>query len=206
MNTTPSDSDLRPRLVCRIVRQWCAVFGGQNSRHVASCADCQAYFHAGAALENALRLEARELVRTTPVSDGFERRLLQAVRSSRSTQEPVRSTAWGSAWGIGAVTAAAAIAVVAVYLNRDADPFGRSDVAGTTTATDAAVMAEAVESLSNQLVESVIPSAGKLVAANPLQQELGSVYSDMRSAIDFLALNFLPSGAPAPASAPTRTI
>jgi hypothetical protein len=69
----------------------------------------------------------------------------------------------------------------------------RAETPDTIAATEAAVIVDAVETFSNRLVDSVIPSAGKLVAQNPLQEEIGSVYSDMRSALDFLALNFLPA-------------
>jgi hypothetical protein len=65
-----------------------------------------------------------------------------------------------------------------------------------STAEQTAAILETVETLSTQLMESVIPRAGGIVSTNPLQEELGLVYSDMRSALDFLALNFLPTAPP----------
>jgi hypothetical protein len=51
------------------------------------------------------------------------------------------------------------------------------------------------EPISDWVFNQVVPPAGTLVANNPLQHELNSVYSDAHSALDFLALNFLPSPA-----------
>jgi hypothetical protein len=50
-----------------------------------------------------------------------------------------------------------------------------------------------VEQLRIRFMNSVEPAATKLAAQNPLTQELNSVQADARSALGFLALNFLPS-------------
>ncbi|MEO6244258.1 MAG: hypothetical protein ABIQ12_02375, partial [Opitutaceae bacterium] len=55
--------------------------------------------------------------------------------------------------------------------------------------------ANAVGTLSRRLVETVIPTAGEFAANNPLRQEFDAIYSDARSAVGFLALNFLPESA-----------
>jgi hypothetical protein len=49
------------------------------------------------------------------------------------------------------------------------------------------------KSISTLWQNSVVPKAQTLVVDNPLQHELDSVYSDTRSALNFLALNFLPT-------------
>ena len=199
------------RLLCHVVRQWAGFSGHENSRHVASCVACQEYFQANAELERALRNEAAEAVRTaTAPSGNLEWQIMQAVRASAGGQSSRRSSSSPSRsrWIFGGLTAAVAVAVAMLTLNRQTtSSTTRDDLANVTpTPADAQVIVQAVESLSNRLVDSVIPSAGELVAENPLQQELGSVYSDVRSALDFLALNFLPGSAAAPAANRDRTI
>jgi hypothetical protein len=187
-----SSSPASPRLVCRMVRPWSAVFDVRRSRHVTSCADCQAYFQSGDVLDAALRRDAVAIAReSSSASEGLEREIMRAVRNARPS--PGRHAARGP-WMLGGISAAAAAAaVVAVSLNRTPVMVGHAETPNAIAATEAAVIVDAVETFSNRLVDSVIPSAGKLVAQNPLQEEMGSVYSDMRSALDFLALNFLPA-------------
>jgi hypothetical protein len=206
INTMPESNSTPPRLTCRVLRLGRIVFANWNSRHVAACPECQAYYRAGSALENALRLEARQMAETGNVARDYERRLLQAIRDSRRSAEPARRASWNPGWATGGLASAAALAVAAFFLGRDTAPPARDDLPGPLAAADAELIVETVESLSNQFVDTVIPSAGKAVAVNPLQQEIGLVYSDMRSALDFLALNFLPSVPSAPSSPPTRTI
>jgi hypothetical protein len=50
-----------------------------------------------------------------------------------------------------------------------------------------------VDALRSRLLASVEPTAKTLAEQNPLTQELDSVQADARSALGFLALNFLPS-------------
>jgi hypothetical protein len=199
------------RLLCRIVRQWAVVSRHEKSRHVASCVACQEYFRANAALDRALRTEAEESLRVTPAPSGnLEWQIMQAVRTAGRTPTPrrTRSSEWRGLWTMGGFTAAVAVVAALVTLNRHPhSATAREDLANVTpTAADAQVIVQAVESLSNRFVDSVIPSAGELVAENPLQQELGSVYSDVRSALDFLALNFLPTSASSPSANRDRTI
>ena len=192
-----SPEETRPRLTCRVVRQWCAIFSDQQPGHVDACASCQAYFAASRSLEETLRLNASEFradAFTAPPE--LERNILRAVRiSAAQPQEPRRSFP-GRSWAVGALGAIAAlVAIVATFvtLDRDSSSGVQPRVAEASTAEEAAVIIDTVETLSSELVESVIPSAGELVSKNPLQQELGLVYSDMRSALDFLKMNFLPS-------------
>lgn len=204
----------RSRLVCRIVRRWRSLSPGTASSHVTACADCQRFFAAGAALEPMLRRDAQRMLESTPApSEGFERRLLDAIRDSAATaalpSAPARRR--NGTWALGGVTvAAAALAVIIGFRGREessVDPVNQPHPQHAIAATeDAAVLAGAVESLSNGLVEKVVPSAGAMIADNPLQQEFGSVYADVRSAVDFLALNFLPASPPASDRPATRTL
>jgi hypothetical protein len=183
MNSTPFS---RPRLVCRIVRSSRALLERAGSRHLAGCAECQAFFRTSEQLELQLRRDAPVLRQTLPVpSSTLERDILRAVRESAAPAEPVRrgNLAW-----VGGAAATAAIAAF-VWVQRPIAP--QPSVAATPA--DAAAIVNAVQDLSARFTRNVIPSAGAMVANNPLQQELGSVYSDARSALDFLALNFLPS-------------
>lgn len=196
---------VRPRLTCRVVRAWCVV-SGNRARHLAACADCQAHFAANAAWEEALRHDARRARETSPAASAtLERRILQAAKNA-AKRKPARPFTWHRGLAIASMSAAAAAAAIAisVSLQRPSAPPVDSHPPGT--AADAALIVDAVENISNQFVDEVLPSAGALVAQNPLQQEIGAVYSDLRSAIDFLALNFLPSAESNPESRPTRTI
>jgi len=197
-------SDSRPRLVCRVTRLWCAVFQSEQPRHVATCASCRDYFAAANELDAQLRRAARAPDAASEATQNFEQEILRAVRNSAA--RPGRSSAWQPTrtWllsGIGAVAAAFAI-LLALRIGPGSTP--RERMAGVTPTDDAAMIISTVESLSSELVGTVIPSAGELVAQNPLQQELGSVYSDVRSALDFLALNFLPTTPVNPPAEPTR--
>ncbi len=199
MKTTPPTPS-SVRFACRVVRLRSALSGpgGAVARHTAACAECRAYFSAAAALDARLRHGARAAI--TPAAAGtagsaapragFESDLLRAVRQARAEaavaapstrrQPWVRAGVWSA--GVACATLAVAMMVGNGAGRRNAD----------TLAAESAVMAEVVRTASTRLVETVIPAAGTAAADNPLQQELGAVAADMRSALDFLAMNFLP--------------
>lgn len=184
----------RARLFCRIVRHW----SSEESAHVAACADCQRFFAASRSLESALRCDANRI--SVEPDAGFEQRLLNAVRRAEAARAREESSRRGSGlWVAGAALVAVACAVF--VFQRESGKIGQTEVAGGATAADAAVIVDAVQSLSDRLVETVIPSAGAMVANNPLQRELDSLQTDARSALRFLAMNFLPA-APAAAAQP----
>ena len=188
MNNPPS---AQPRFFCRVVRQWRALAGG-GARHGETCADCRAYFAATDALDLALRRSAPARAAATPEpSTGFEQRLLNAVRAPAA---PKPSHASHLGWA----AATALTAVVAVALFR---PSGGS--ASKPTEAEVAMLTAAVSNASRGLVEKVIPTTGALVADNPLQREFGAIYADARSAVGFLAMNFLPVQ-PATTAVPPR--
>jgi hypothetical protein len=176
----------RPRFHCRLVRLWCPDTG-PRPRHVESCADCREYFRASEALDSALR---RDAVRSAPeFPAGLERSIMQAVRASGRTPEPSRfSTALFAGGGF---IAAAAVALAVVFFHQAPGVKSTAVVAKDAAAVPGIVAA--AESLADRWWNEVVPPARTLVMGNPLQQELNSVYSDARSALDFLALNFLPS-------------
>lgn len=203
MTTTrgSSASETRPRLVCRIVRLWCAV-SHAKPEHASTCASCRAYFAAAGELESALRRDAAQFRSDSVTSNPtFEQQILRTVRSTSADPARVRSSNATRMWTLGGMCAATAAVAIVLSLRPDGSLEQLARNANAAPADDAAVIIRTVESLSTEFVTSVIPSAGKLVVHNPLQEELGSVYSDMRSALDFLALNFLPA-APVPSAPP----
>ena len=203
MSTMPSS---RSRFVCRVVRLWYSVFGptaGGRSRHIETCADCRQYFHAGDELESALRRDAARFAPVPP--EGLERRIMQTVERSTRTARPARSPLAL----ILAGSVVAAVALIALFVKNPAFPrHGGSTTNQTVQMNDALVVAKSISTLWQN---SVVPSAQTLLADNPLQHELDSVYSDTRSALNFLALNFLPTTQatptlqPAGAGAPRRS-
>ena len=189
MSTTPS-----PRFVCRIVRLSGSVLGSAHSRHVETRADCRRFFRAGDELESALR---RDAVRYAPVPPaGIERRIMQAIDRSTRAAQPTRSPRAL----ILAGSAVDAVALIAFFVKYQAIPGGDgTEKNRTAQVNDALVVAK---SISNLWQNSVASSAQTLVVDNPLQHELDSVYSDTRGALNFLALNFLPTSPATPTLQP----
>jgi hypothetical protein len=199
MNATPYRSD-RPRLVCRVIRSWCAV-SERRPAHARSCPSCQAYFQAADNLESTLRKATSHThSEVLPSSPDFEHAILRAVRTSTSVPERSRRRAPSRTWVMGGLSAVTAMVAIALSVNVAPPASPPTRVVSTSSAEEAALILNTVESLSTELVGSVIPSAGQFVAENPLQQEIGYVYSDVRSALDFLALNFLPTTGAKPAA------
>lgn len=202
----------RPRLICRVARQWHALFPQHQLKHLSSCSSCQSCLEAMRTLELSLRQDAFERREEIAATNLLERDILRAVRVATTTpnKSPSRPAHW--TWTLGGLGAVAAIVVFMAGLKREpvAEPRAVAVVPGTSaaavTTADVAVILETVDSLSTEFVETVLPSAGGLVANNPLQQELTSVYSDMRSALDFLALNFLPTASTSAKATPSRQI
>jgi hypothetical protein len=97
-------------------------------------------------------------------------------------------------------SAVAAVALIAFFVKYQAIP-GRDGTETNQTAqvNDALVVAKSISTLWQN---SVASSAQTLVVDNPLQHELDSVYSDTRGALNFLALNFLPTSPATPTLQP----
>jgi hypothetical protein len=179
-------SSSQPRFRCQVVRAGRALFDHAGDRHVASCPDCQAYERAAGGLEAELRREGNALRRLSPApSAELSRRIQRAIREEGIAAESHLGRGGRAVWLAGSFAAAAALAL-AFYVQRPTSP-GRSGAS-----EDAAAVVAVVEQLSVKLRDTVIPAGAEIVADNPLQRELDAVYSDARSAIDFLAMNFLP--------------
>ena len=204
MNVRPLD-EARPRLICRVARQWHALFPLHRLGHLSSCPGCQSHLKAERSLELSLRQNAFDSREEVGATDGLERDILRAIRAAGPASSQTRPKPAYRAWTMGGLGAIAAIVVLMAGLRREpvAERHGVAvaPVAPALAAATPEVVAiiETVDALSENFVDSVLPKAGGLVAKNPLQKEFTSVYSDMRSALDFLALNFLPV-APATAS------
>jgi hypothetical protein len=173
------------RFACRVTRGWISVFGNESSAlrsaHVASCPDCQAFFSAGDELESALRRDAAAERALPPES--LEADILRTVHASarparRSFMLPVFSLC-----GVAAAIAAA-IMVMQPSTGPQASP---EEIKGAKFAVD---------SIPDNLFAELRPQAQAILNQDPLQNELDAVVSNARSAVHFLARNFLPSDAP----------
>lgn len=174
-----SSANVRPRWWCRVVRFGSALLGGGPSGHVAHCASCQEFFARAHDFDQRLQRDARQAARAFPT--GLEQRIMQAIPLARPVRRaaPVR-TAWFVLAGAGAA-AAVALALFALRSPPDAPaPIARQP---TPSAPQVAVVAPE----TMQVWETTIAQK------NPLQQEIRSVYSDARSALRFLVLNFVPA-------------
>jgi hypothetical protein len=198
-NFVPADSAATPRLLCRIVRQWSVLSGNNHPAHATTCASCRHYFGAMQDLETELRRDAVRAALPASSHD-FAQQIIRSVREVASEPAGQARPTFGRTWTLGGLAATGALAALLISANFR-PRVDEHAPANLTTADGTAVVVSAVQSLSSGLVDTVIPSAGELVAENPLQRELGSVYSDVRSALDFLALNFLPTST-APATVP----
>ncbi len=175
------------KLACRLARLSSTLRDDAAPRHAATCPACQAYFAAQSGLETELRRSAPAARGATP--DDLERGIMAAVHRSRAPEpEARRSLPWGTFATFG--TAAAVIVLGALYFQRSGQPASRE-----IAAADAQALLQSVSSLSADFSGRVLPTAGALVTDNPLQAEATAVYQSARSALDFLALNFLPTAA-----------
>jgi hypothetical protein len=184
--------------MCRVVRGWSAIAGdpatGASARHLAACPSCRAYFAAATDLDTRLRRAAPQ--RTQALPEGFEQRMDRAIATVTREQRASRSP--GSHFVLwSALAGATAVAAVAFMLVRTAEVPPASNE-GQFVENPEAVLEDSVavaRNLNDRFWNDVAPTATTFVRENPLQQELGAVYSDARSALQFLALNFLPDSA-----------
>jgi hypothetical protein len=201
MKTTPSVR--RPRWVCRVARLGCAVFTrGPLAAHAASCADCRRYFAQVDDLESALRRDAGRVRAETPI--GLESRILQAISAEAAApRRRVESSNRGPVLALlgGALAAVA----VGIFVLRDRTQSETVAPAGPDNpSAEAQVAMGVLKEFSQQVIDDVVSPTRTLVADNGLRQEIGSVYADARSALGFLALNFLPTPRPDASPATAR--
>lgn len=141
-------------------------------------------------LETRLRADARA-TRVTP-PEGLEQRISAAVwrekdnarRESEPRRRPFRLFSPTLA---GFVTSACAVALVVFWHNRPAEP--------VVSDADIRYLVDTVQTLPDRLAAAELPVAGTRVVAEPLTREIESVRANARSALNFLAANFLPSQA-----------
>lgn len=164
---------------CRLVR----IFGCGTGAHVARCPDCQQYFNAVDNLDAALRRDAH--AQREPAPRGLEARILRELEQNAV---PASTRAW---FGFPTLAfGAAATCVLAVFwFNWMQNP---TQLAPTS---NVAVNPAGAESISQ-----LAPSVESLVSEGSLQTEVDSMYADARSAVRFLAANFLPAPDQTPSS------
>jgi hypothetical protein len=181
----------KTRFVCRIVRLRDAMTGSRAAGHVAHCADCQAYYRSAGTLVDQLRTAAPHQFQAAP--DDLAQRIARSVR--QSTPAPRRSRVPSA---FTALAGAAAVFALAFFLVRPhTSPTqtannNQQTVPALSKADVTEIVAD-VQSLRTRLIDSVEPTAEAIATKNPLTQEITSVQTDARKALDFLALNFLPS-------------
>lgn len=181
MKDSLSDS---PRFTCRVARGCVAVFGdttggeprGPGAAHVAVCADCQVYFAACNELDAALTRGATHAWQEAP--SRLEQDIMRAVRQSAPVPRESRRI-----WFALAGTATAAVVTLVVFQRQ----FSFSPAIGDVNTPKTA------EVSAQQLWTTLEPSAGAVIDGEPLNNEVDAVVSDARTAVHFLALNFLPT-------------
>jgi hypothetical protein len=202
-----NNSTGKTRFICRVVRFQTALFGrpSKATGHAANCPECQSYFHANSTLVTNLRRAAVQENQRTP--DDLAAKIALAVRQStpgqKRSRRPVALSLFAGA------TAALAMAVFVVRENLPIRPTAhKNQSALEISSSDVADIVSDVDQLRIRFMNSVEPTATKLAAQNPLAQELKSVQADARSALGFLAINFIPSDttqSPVRESNPTRS-
>jgi hypothetical protein len=189
----------RSRLLCRLARFWCAIGGAPRNpvaRHLEHCAACRAFLAAGDHLEHLLRRDAARHAGEAP--PGLERRIHWAVASSgaiapRRSGSPSRTPARTGplpTWVLGATAALAALAA-GLFLLRPPTPSkpAEADLIQVSVAL--------LTSLPGRLADTLPAPGTTLAPPNPLR-EFDAACADTRSALRFLALNFLPAAPPPP--------
>jgi len=179
MNSTPHHHS---RLLCRVVRFVSSCSGLPPSRHLARCDDCRAHFVAEAKLEGSLRRAARGTTATVP--PGLESRILDSIPySTPEAHRPIAVRRGPLFLSLVGAAAALAVAVVLLRPSNEAPVIVENGV--ESIARPVIGMVDTLEAWRQRLVN--------LNSASPLELEIDAVYSDTRSALRFLAMNFLTS-------------
>lgn len=181
------------RFACRVVRLRDAMTGTRAADHVAHCAACQAYYRTADTLVGQLRQTASNQLQPTP--DDLAQRIARAVRQTAPQPARRRSPAlsWSTLAGVGAIAVVALSFAIVHHKTTQLTSSQNQQNAPTIRSADVAELVANVNSLRSRLLNSVEPAAETLAAQNPLTLELASVRADARSALGFIALNFLPS-------------
>lgn len=149
-------------------------------------------------LEARLRSDARAMRATPP--EGMEQRISAAVWREREAGQLIpMPTARRRTFRLlppalaGLVTSACAVALVVTWHIRTEAQRTREDIS---------FLVETVQALPARIASTDLPVTGTINVAAPLTREIESVRADARSALDFLAANFLPSSLVDAASVP----
>jgi len=199
MKNSPAD---RPRFTCRVVRGCLSIFGdtstgrprGLGASHVAACEDCQQFFGACDELAVALKRDAVREWREAPTN--LEQNIIRAVNQSARESAPSRGGT-RVAWISLAAVATCVVAAVLVFQQRRTPLGSPADNVAATPADPAATAAveQIVTSVPADLFSQFQPEAKAILKQDPLQNEVDAVKSDARTAVRFLARNFLPASA-----------
>lgn len=185
-----------PRVVCRIVRASLTVFGGESAatqnRHVAGCPDCQVFYGAADEFDALLRRDAVAQRGAAPA--GLEAGILAAVRESRRTA-PARPAPRRLAVPLFTLAGATAAAIAAfLYLQPPAAPAGADTPVAASDADVAKLAQDILGALPGDLLAEVQPRAEELLQRqDPLRTEAAAVAANARTALRYVAANFLPS-------------
>jgi hypothetical protein len=139
-------------------------------------------------LEGELRRQAQGIKADAP--PGMEHRIAAAVRGAAAENGSSQSAPafWLPRLTIAGAFGLALAAAVVAY-RRAATPAAGS----AALQADSQVLAQAVKTAPRQLWAVVQPRAETVVQAEPLHREAAALQADARSAIGFLAYNFLPT-------------
>lgn len=143
-------------------------------------------------LETRLRAEARAMRVVPP--EGLEQCISAAVWREREANQAApaqreprrRSFRFFSPALAGLITSTCAIALVVLWHDRVEERRARE-------AADIRYLVDTVQTLPARLASTELPVARTIAVAEPLAREIESVQADARSALGFLAANFLPS-------------
>ena len=136
------------------------------------------------ALEDALRRDARQM-RPAEVPAGMERRICAAIDRTEERPAPSRRPLLWWTGGLATLGGAAAALVLALRPPAPAAP-------NPAERAEAAQLAQAVQAMPAQIWGQVQPQMEAALAHDPVRQEGTALASDARSALSFLAYNFLP--------------
>jgi hypothetical protein len=186
---TPPSHPPRPSLLCRLAR-WSATATSLGARHLDDCPECHAWATRAAEFDRLLARDAK-IVKSAPAPDGLEQLVMAGIarRSTRGARAHRSTRPW--LWSIALVGTAACAALFVMRIPSPDTPRVAAEELELRPEELAQVVAS-VAALPGEIGARVVPPAARLAQDNPLLSEIDSVRSDARSALAFLALNFLP--------------
>lgn len=181
------------RWSCRFAR-FLAVFSeerrGWLGRHAANCPECGHAQSAADVLERQLRTEAPRQRVAAPA--GLDQRIMREIARGDLVAERRRTS---SAWPFVTVGALSALAAV-VVLRQTAVPPPAQNPTQPRAIAAATTTPPGPQSRGLPGLADLTGPVREILADDPLQTEARLVYDEARSAMRFLALNFLPASGP----------